>query len=199
VENNHVRVLKALSLKSPRTSRELADAVGAWPGRTPHLAAVRVNAILDVEQRRGHVARAGFTRSNYKNVHAFLWKITPAGQAWLEAEPWTQRGRNLSARKARAIRNRAWDSALIEYLDREARAHDWSHETPAAERKAAICQMRAMGCTLQAIADVFGITGEYVRLIQQGHMVRNGKSIPVGSDSLTRREGHLVFTEKEKP
>lgn len=196
MENNHVRVLRELSLKSPRTAMELADAVGAWRHTTLHLGAVRVNAILDVERRRGHVSREGYAESSYHNVRAFLWKITPAGQAWLEEGSWEQRGKVTAERKARWALRSAQSSALIEYLDREARAHGWGMDTPVPERKAAIQAMHEVGCTLQSIADVFGISREYVRLILRGYLVRNGQKEPVGSSGLLRREARMVWARK---
>jgi len=198
MENNHVRVLRALARKSPQTSMKLAAAAGAWSRRTPHYGAVRVNDILSVELGRGRVARAGITRSSHNNVPTFLWEITPAGQAWLEEESWTWHSTRTAERQERCAMTMAQRSALIEYLDREARARGWGMDTPVAERRAAIFAMREMGCTLQAIGDIFGITREYVRLILQGHMKRAGRIIPVGSTGTLRHRESSVPMEKEQ-
>jgi hypothetical protein len=197
METNHVRVLRELSRKSPQTSMELADAVGAWRHTTLHRGAIRVNAILGVERERGHVSREGFADSGYHGIRAFLWKITPAGQAWLDEGSWKLRGTMAAERKARWAMTTAHSNALIEYLDREARAHGWDMDTPAPQRKTAIQEMHEMGCTLQSMGDIFGISREYVRLILQGYMMRNGTKLPVGSSGLTRRKGHLAWIEKE--
>jgi len=186
---NHTRVLKVLAAGGPRIARDIAAGTGAWPGIDPHFAAVRVNAILKAEAARGHVRQSGTTRSRYHNVTAFLWDITPAGRVRLEEKP-LRPGRN-----ARVSMNAAWSSALVEHLDREARIHDWGTETSAHDRKAACISMRGLGCTLQSIADVFGVSREYIRLILRGYQVRGDTNLPIGTSGKVLREGHLVRLE----
>jgi hypothetical protein len=193
METNHIRVLKELARKSPRTSRSLAEAVGAW--KQPHpRGMVRVNAILTAEARRGHTRTVGKVPSSYNNTPAFLWEITPAGREWLDAGTWKV-DHSHAAMSAEQERRRAHRSALLEHLDREARINDWGMDTSVEERRAAIIAMRELGCSLQAVGDVFGITAEYARLIVIGSQKRGGVEMPLGKSGKVNRRGHWVRLE----
>jgi hypothetical protein len=156
---------------------------------------VRVNAILATEARRGHVRTAGKVPSSYNNTPAFLWEITPAGREWLAAGTWKADRSRAGIRQAQELA-RARRSALLEHLDREARINDWGMDTPVEERRAAIIAMRELGCSLQAVGDVFGITAEYARLIVIGSQKRGGREIPLGTSGKVNRRGHWVRLEK---
>lgn len=180
METNHVKILKELAVRSPQTSRQLSDTVGAWDDKPPERGPVRVNQILITEAGYGRVRRAGVSRDAYHNTPAFLWELTCAGQEWIDSGDWRHRGRVSVVRAERSAYSRAHRSALIEHLDREARAHDWGPESTAAERRRAIIEMHDLGCTLQAIGDVFGVTREAIRLILVGYKKQHGRTILVG-------------------
>lgn len=197
METNHVKILKVLAAsKTPMLSRQISAATGAWAQLPPIRGQVRTNSILLTEAGYGHVRRAGVDKQRYHNTPAYLWEITPAGREWLDCGQWKLRGVLTAERGRKVAMNSARNGALLEHLDREARIHDWGPETSASDRRKAIREMRDLGCTLQSIADVFGITREYVRLILLGYQKRaNGQRQAIGVSGKVNRKGRWVRLE----
>lgn len=195
-EPTHVRLLRVLAGKSPQTSKQIAVAAGLADIRTPHRASVYANTVLNIELERGHTRKAGIVRSEYHNVPTILWEITPAGHEYLGGASWTWASTAKEERAGRWSLAIAQRRALVEHLDRESCLHGWGPGTPAPERRDAIVAMRGSGCTLQSLADTFGITREYVRLIAAGRYRRGDQWVSVGGGRHTRKTGPWIRLEK---
>jgi len=105
----------------------------------------------------------------YNNVPAYRWFVTPEGAEYLAAGM----GPGLRAARAAFVRREA------EQRQKTLKRHDdlitqaYVDYDPATiykcEREKAIRELRAAGCTLEAVGGVFGLTRERIRQIMNGY------------------------------
>lgn len=130
------------------------------------------NQILLRMKKHGYAERMGQEKSpHYNNVPAWRWRITEAGVQYialglaegLRALRNAEREHRIEERRAR--RKRGDDMITQAYVTYDPRA------TYKCERTKAIMELRAAGCTLDAIGGVFSLTRERVRQIIRGYKV----------------------------
>lgn len=144
--------LVPLSLSTPELARETAADVQPW-----RAALARCGGLLRYQEALGHVRQAGTVRGAYRNVPAIAWQITDDGRQWLdEREQALTVKAEQPARNMRAEAKRAWHL-------KEARA-SYDRSAPRPVRKQVAHQLRDLGCTLDQIGLVFGMTGATIRL-----------------------------------
>jgi len=165
LEPRPIRILRALAdaslqtLSTPALVGRLAEGIQpnqralSWYGR-----------ILRSHEERGLVQRAGTAAAAYNNVPSILWRITPAGRAWLrdcdmaaaQAAQWAAEQAERDAQTARiaALREEAADEATAKY----------GPGTPASVRRAAVPALREVGLTLERIGVIFGVSRKQIRL-----------------------------------
>jgi predicted ArsR family transcriptional regulator len=160
VETRAARLLRALAQNPEPLSAPALASLLAEPGRRRRLLAT-YDRILHRHEQAGHVERTGRVPKR-RGRPAIIWRITPAGRAWLDdydkapalaAAAAAAQRRTEQAQRAAAERDRALD---------EARA-TFSRETPRISRKHAAHQLRDLGCTLDQIGAVFHVSKERIR------------------------------------
>jgi predicted ArsR family transcriptional regulator len=159
-ETRPARLLRALAQNPEPLSAPALASLLAEPGRRRRLLAT-YDRILHRHEQAGHVERTGRVPKR-RGRPAIIWRITPAGRAWLDdydkapalaAAAAAAQRRTEQAQRAAAERDRALD---------EARA-TFSRETPRISRKRAAQQLRDLGCTLDQIGAVFHVSKERIR------------------------------------
>lgn len=158
-ENRPLRILRAIAasphgLAAPGLVAELAE------GIEPHQKALAwYGTILRAHAGNGLIARAGKTEGGWQRCPAFIYRITGEGLARLahiDDEP---------NRKA------AHDKALAQAEEASERRHAalaeagrvYSRATPRDDRRTAALQLRNLGCSLEEIGGIFGVTREMIR------------------------------------
>ena len=128
------------------------------------------NQVLDRFLRHGWVRRGSKEPTPYyNNVPVYRWYITPEGVEYLAAgmSAGIRAARIARAKqreeKRREDRRRADDLITQAYIDCD------PHSIHKCEREKVIRELRAAGCTLDAIGGVFGVTRERVRQILVGY------------------------------
>lgn len=130
-------------------------------------ALTKVGQALRSQKRAGRVRQAGQVPGAWQRGPAVIWQITDVGRAWLayrkleaEAAPAAVQAadRAAAARAQEKQQDRKRRAALL-----AGAAASYSRETPTWERRQVVPTLRAEGCTLQEIADVFGLTREMIR------------------------------------
>jgi len=160
-ETRPTRLLRALAQNPEPLSTPALVSLLAEPGRRRRLLASYDRALHRHEQA-GHVERAG-RAPNGRGRPAIIWRITPAGRGWLDehdnapalaaaAAAQAQR-QTQQAQRTATERDRALD---------EARA-TFNRQTPRTSRKRVAHQLRDLGCTLDQIGAVFGVSKERIR------------------------------------
>jgi hypothetical protein len=152
------RILRCLAREVLSTSQivdELAEGIEprgqalSWYG-----------SILRDQEQAGRVEQAGKVRSGrYNGAPTCTWRITDEGRkllAYLDDAPLREAERErLEAEMAETASRRA--EALAEG------ARIYSRGTPRAERWHAAVRLRRLGCTLEEIGELFGVTREMIR------------------------------------
>lgn len=111
-------------------------------------------------ERKGHVERAGQIPGAYHNVPTTVWRLTGAGRdylAYLDAAPEREADAQRAATElaeAAIVRAHALTRAAATYGGRQ---------VPRAERRKAAAELRSLGCMLEEIGQVFGVTREMIR------------------------------------
>jgi hypothetical protein len=159
-EARPIRIMRALAgapdgLSTPAIVAELAEGIPSnqralsWYGQ-----------ILRSRAKQGHVENAGkISGRGWQRPPVIIWRITGEGRkllARIDDEP---------ARKARAEQaaieqeeaSRAQTSALAEA------ARLYSRHTPRSVRRPAAARLRELGCSLEEIGQVFGVSREMIR------------------------------------
>lgn len=114
---------------------------------------------LRTREAMGHVGRAGKVPASYHNIPTILWRITGQGLkalAYLDDEPLREAGLE-QARIRQDEAERARREALADA------ARSYSRNTLRPERRVAASRLRALGCRLEEIGAVFGVTREQIR------------------------------------
>jgi predicted ArsR family transcriptional regulator len=94
---------------------------------------------------------------------AILWRITPAGRAWLDEHDQAQARAAAAAAEAQRKTEQAQHAATErDHALDKARA-TFNRQTPRASRKRAAHQLRDLGATLDQIGAVFHISKERIR------------------------------------
>jgi hypothetical protein len=149
-----VRLLRVLADNpEPLTTTVLASLL-AESGRRRRLLS-SYDQILRRHEQAGHVERAGHVPQR-RGRPATIWRITPAGRAWLDHHdqaPALAAAAAAQAQRAAAARARALEEARATY----------DRETPRINRKHAAHQLRDLGCTLDQIGAVFHVSKERIR------------------------------------
>ncbi len=154
------------------STRQIVDSI--WPangtgphqsGELQHLLAKTRNALV-VHQRHGRVRQAGFAHGSYNNSRSILWKITPAGRTWLRINDPEKVAERRAAVRA-AADERASRQENCKRLIQEAEKEYGPGTAPSIRREVSRL-LRAEGCTLQSIADIFGVTRELIRVDCRG-------------------------------
>jgi hypothetical protein len=159
-EARPIRIMRALAeapdgLSTPALVAELAE------GMKSHQRALsQYGQILRSHARQGHVEKAGkMSGRGWQRPPVIVWRITGEGRkllAHIDDEP---------ARKARAVQeaieqeeaSRAQTSALAEA------ARLYSRNTPRSVRRPVAVRLRELGCNLEEIGQVFGVSREMIR------------------------------------
>jgi DNA-binding PadR family transcriptional regulator len=154
-----VRILRALAaspdgLTAPGLVAELAE------GIEPRQQALTwYGSILRDYSEKGLTVRAGRTGGGWQRCPAVIYRITDEGLArlaYVDDEP---------NRKA------AFDKALTEAGEAASRRHAalaqaaqaYSRATPRDDRRAVALHLRNLGCTLEEIGQLFGVSREMIR------------------------------------
>jgi hypothetical protein len=134
-----------------------------------HLA--RVRGALVIHQQHGRVRQRGFAHGTYNNVRSIVWQITAKGRVWLD---------NHAPDQIQARRNEAAAIATSRDLQRQhqerllAEAKEtYGVDTPPGTRREVSRMLKDEGCTLQSIADIFGVTRQLISLDCLGSNGRN--------------------------
>ncbi len=113
----------------------------------------------------GHVRMAGKTETGWGHAPAFIWDITHQGRIYLTASE--GRAAEIEEAAERAAAARAEETASELRRDEAlttTRAKFRGHRPPPHEREPVAIELRNLGCTLEEIGSVFGITREQARL-----------------------------------
>lgn len=154
-----IRIMRALAaapsgLSTPALVAELAEGV------EPHQKALSwYGQILRKRANLGHVEKAGTAPGSWQRSPAIIWRITDEGRgvlAHIDDEP-ARRAELEQARIEQDAAVRARRAALAQA------AHVYSRSTPRTERRSAAIRLRELGCTLEEIGQVFGVTREMIR------------------------------------
>ncbi len=135
--------------------------------------------VLVIHQKQGRVIQYGYAHGSYNRSRSIVWKITPDGRSWLN-----QRVSRTSACDRYAIKIRRENiliEAQITYGNRSV-----SRET----RREVSRMLRAEGCTLHSIAEVFGVSSELIR--------RDCLGITMDSYKLSDRERFNLLADRWK-
>lgn len=156
-----VRILDALAqaaggLSTPQLVALLGERI-----QDHQQALTKYGEVLRFRESAGHVERAGETEGSWQQGPAVIWRITSAGRAWLrECEREASRAPVAGAAEdAEEARLAAGRKALADA------AQHYSRDTPADVRIQVARELRYAGCSLKEIGQVFGVTGEAIRLI----------------------------------
>ncbi len=150
----------------PLTSTEMADFADVMPGMPSQRRQSRVNLVI-AEAPKGLFVRAGKTPGAWQNPPKYLWDITDAGRDRL-AQGWPpppSASDVLRAETAARVAAKAW-----RYKDMlmEAGRRGWKPGVPVQVRQQAARELRDADHSLQEIGDIFGVTGECIRLDLKG-------------------------------
>jgi DNA-binding MarR family transcriptional regulator len=161
-------VLSALAEAGPAGIRppDLARQYTQPP--TLNLRNTRINTVLHVFERNGHVRRGHLEYDvTDGRRRAYRWYITPGGLEYLNGG--MKNGRTVR-RMEREARIRAENAAYRQRVDEAAdtAAEKYGPRTPPCERERAILRLRDAGVTLQEIGDIFCLSRERVRQIEKG-------------------------------
>jgi hypothetical protein len=157
-----VLVLRALAAKGPLSTPQIMDALEL---RTdpPQRALSWLGTILRKQERDGQVREAGRTAGAWQQSPAVIWKITEGGLAELRLIDSLPERRRRAAEEAAelaaqlAVASDSRHAALAQVAQADLTA------TPRFERRAIALRLRSLGCTLQEIGDLFGVTREMIR------------------------------------
>jgi hypothetical protein len=153
-ETRPVRLLRALAqTPEPLTASALASLL-AEPGPRLRLLMSYDQALRRHEQA-GHVERAGRATKG-RGRPAIIWRITIAGRGWLDQRdkaPALAAAAVAAAQRTATERDQALDEARAAF----------NRQTPRTRRKRAAHQLRDLGCTLDQIGAVFGVSKERIR------------------------------------
>lgn len=156
-ESRPVRIMRALAAApqgrpTPALVAELGEAAEpralSWYG-----------SILRSYAKKGHVEEAGRTPGGWQRCPAVIWRLTDKGRemlAYIDAEPNRQAAfeqARISQEAARQLRIAALAEAASLY----------SQRTPRSQRRPAAVRLRGLGCTLEEIGQIFGVTREMIR------------------------------------
>jgi len=176
-------MLELTDTRKGASTRHIVDSI--WPANgggghqskeLQRLLAKTRNALV-VHQRHGRVRQSGFAYGSYQNSRSIIWKITPKGRAWLNLnEPEKVAERRAATRAAAKDRTARRESC--EQLIQEAKKEYGPGTAPPIRREVSRL-LRAEGCTLQSIADIFDVTRELIRV-----------------DCLNLKESHKLSTEE---
>lgn len=160
------RMLELTDSRDGISTPQIVDVL--WPGvrdqvseRSQHLLSKTRDA-LAIHEHHGRVRRIGYAYGTYNNARSIVWKITPMGRSWLLINAPEKVAARREANRAIAA-DRARRKANCERLLEEAR-ESFGKGTPAVTRRQVSRLLRAEGCTLQSIADIFGVTRELIRV-----------------------------------
>lgn len=157
-EGRPTRILRALDrspdgLSTLQLAAELAEGIDrsrflSWYGE-----------ILRRYREAGRVEEIGRTKGGYQQCPSVIWRITDEGRKLLACIDDAPR---LEAERARA------NAELAEAAQRRAEAlaegaRLYSRQTPRGERWNATVRLRQLGCTLEEIGQLFGVTREMIR------------------------------------
>ena len=159
-ETRPTRILRALAaapdgLSTPAIVEALAE------GIKPNQKALSwYGSILRSQVKQGNAEKAGTVAGHWQKGPAIIWRITGKGRellAYIEDGPAREaEGRAVQIRLELAAQNRMM--ALAEA------AQMFSQGISLPERRTTAIRLRALGCTLEEIGQVFGVTREMIRL-----------------------------------
>lgn len=165
------RMLELTDNARGASTREIVEAI--WPDtfrmengrkrndKLQHLLAKTRNALV-IHERQGRVRQSGHAHGTYNNSRSIIWKITNEGREWLKANDPEKKEASRAA--ARAItRARTARQDFLRKLLTDARESYGPGTSPTIRREVSRL-LRAEGCTLQSIADVFKVTRELIRM-----------------------------------
>lgn len=140
----------------------LTQKPGRWddPAVTRQRALCRAASVLRELEASGHVERAGEVPGHWQQAPVQKWRITPKGRdqlAWWADAP-RRDAQQAIEQYQQAVRKLAQQTALD-----EAKVKYAGRRVPVDERRRVSQELRNAGCTLQSIADVFGVTRELTR------------------------------------
>jgi DNA-binding PadR family transcriptional regulator len=160
-ETRPARLLRALAQNPEALSAPALASLLAEPGRRRKLL-VSYDRILSRHEQAGHVERAGRV-PNRRGRPATLWRITPAGRAWLDEHDQAPARAAAAAAEAQRKTEQAQRAATErDHALDEARA-TFNRQTLRTDRKRAAHQLRDLGATLDQIGAVFHVSKERIR------------------------------------
>lgn len=158
-ESRPVRIMRALAaapngLSTPAIVAELAEGV-----EPKQRALCWYGGILRNHVKMGHVEQVGKTPGGWQRRPAIVWAITEGGRellAYIDDAPARDAAYQVAqVQQAEAVQLRT--TALAEA------ASVYSPRTPRMERRPAAIRLRTLGCTLEEIGQIFGVTREMIR------------------------------------
>jgi hypothetical protein len=160
-ETRPARLLRALAQNPEPLSAPALASLLAEPGRRRRLLAT-YDRILHRHEQAGHVERTGRVPKR-RGRPAIIWRITPAGRAWLDDyDKAPARAAAAAAAAQRQTEQAQRTAAERDHALDQARA-TFNRQTPRTDRKCAAHQLRDLGCTLDQIGAVFGVSKERIR------------------------------------
>lgn len=153
------RLLEVLGEGGTFTSLALADSAGVGQDRSVQHRQARVNSALARLRACGLARLAGWGPGRRTRGYPFLWEITPAGREWLATPPpMTRADCEAIARQDRLERRERAEKAL-------ASVKSVSRLVTPTKRYEVMSMLRAEGCSLDQIGEVYGVTRERARQI----------------------------------
>lgn len=158
-ESRTIRILRVLrrspgGLSTPQLVAELAEGIEPL-----QKALTWYGGILRRHEDQGNVERAGRTPGGWQQGISTIWHLTDQGEKFLayadEAPVREAERQRLAAEMTEAARMRA--DALAEA------ARECSRGTPRTERRIIAGRLRQLGCSLEEIGQVFGVSREMIR------------------------------------
>lgn len=158
-ENRPLRILRAIAaspegMAAPGLVEELAE--GIQPRQQ---ALTWYGSILRRHAQNGLIARAGKTEGGWQRCPALIYQITDEGIArldYVDDEP------NRKAAYDKALAE-AGEAAALRHAALMEAASIYSRATPRAERRAIALHLRNLGCSLEEVGGIFGVTREMIR------------------------------------
>ena len=164
------RMLEITDTPEGVSTRELVEAI--WPDtfqkdhgrkRTEQLQRFLRSArnIMIVHEQHGRVQRIGTSEGPYNRIKSTVWRTTLDGRTWLHKSQQDDDAVDVG-NPSQYSRSGPRTAFVQQYLLSQAR-NKYGPGTPLAERREISRALRAEGCTLQSIADVFDVSRELIR------------------------------------
>jgi hypothetical protein len=165
-ESRAARIMRVLAAsRRGMSTPDLVDALGEEHGSRQRILTLYGQALRE-RLASGQVIRAARTPGGHREGPAVIWNITPAGRDALR-----RYDREVAARRARLAGRAAGRAAAAVQVKAlaltaaaVARTREAGCRVSAEDRQAQAIRLRALGCSLQAIGDVCGVSRECIRL-----------------------------------